>query len=59
MRERIRFRHATKAIRAAQRKAPGQTVSQLVFVGEEFTPEAVLKLRDPEIRHLARTPPCS
>ena len=40
MRECIRFRYATKVIRAAQRKAPGQTVSQLVLVGEEFTPEA-------------------
>ncbi len=58
MRECIRFRHATKVIRAAQRKAPGQTVSQLVFVGEEFTPEAVLKLRDPEIRRLAGTYLC-
>ncbi len=44
--ERIRYMNATKAIRAAQRKAPGEQVKQLVFTGEEFTPEAVRKLRD-------------
>ncbi|MCX6847567.1 MAG: hypothetical protein NTY98_01475 [Verrucomicrobia bacterium] len=51
--------NATKAIRAAQRKAPGQAVSQLVSVGVELTLEVVLKLRDPGIRHLASTSPCS
>lgn len=42
---RIRYMNATRAIRAAQRKAPGKPVTQLVFIGEDFTPEAVLKLR--------------
>ncbi len=43
---RIRFMNATKAIRAAQKKAPGERVKQLVFTGEEFTQEAVRKLRE-------------
>lgn len=42
---RIRYMNATKAIHAAQKKAPGERVKQLVFTGEEFTQEAVLKLR--------------
>jgi hypothetical protein len=37
--------NATKAICAAQKKASGKTVTQLVFNGEDFTSEAVLKLR--------------
>jgi hypothetical protein len=41
VRECIQFMNATKAFRAAQMKAPGQAVSQLVSVGEELTPEVV------------------
>ena len=43
---RIRYMNATEAIRAAQKKAPGKPVTQLVFASEDFTKEAVLKLRD-------------
>ncbi|MGV3662213.1 MAG: DUF4365 domain-containing protein [Prosthecobacter sp.] len=47
---RIRFMNATKAIRAAQRKAPGKPVKQLVFEGKDFNEDAVLKLRDERVR---------
>ncbi len=43
---RLRFMNATAAIRAAQKKSPGKSVKQLVFTGEDFTREAVLRLRD-------------
>ncbi|HJQ41219.1 MAG TPA: DUF4365 domain-containing protein [Thermoanaerobaculia bacterium] len=41
---RIRFMNATDAIRAAQKA--GKPVKQIEFIGEEFTKEAVLRLRD-------------
>ena len=47
---RIRYMNATKAIHAAQKKAPGKPVTQLVFTGEDFTKEAVLKLRDERLK---------
>ncbi len=47
---RIRYMNATKAIHAAQKKSPGNPVKQLVFVGEDFTKEAVLKLRDERLK---------
>ncbi|MES2657208.1 MAG: DUF4365 domain-containing protein [Verrucomicrobiota bacterium] len=43
---RIRYMNATKAIHSAQKKSPGTPVKQLVFTGEDFTKEAVLKLRE-------------
>lgn len=43
---RIRSMNATDAIRAAQKANPGRPVKQIVFTGEEFTKEAVLRLRD-------------
>lgn len=42
----IRYMNATKAIRAAKRKAADKPLTQLIFQGEEFTKEAVLKLRE-------------
>jgi hypothetical protein len=47
---RLRFMNATEAIRAAQKKAPGKPVKQIDFVGEEFTREAVLRLRDERLK---------
>jgi WD40 repeat protein len=41
-----RFMNATEAIRAAQTANPGKAVKQIEFVGETFTKEAVLRLRD-------------
>lgn len=46
----IRYMNATKAIRAALRKSPGKPVTQLVFTGEDFTMEAVMKLRDERLK---------
>jgi len=43
---RIRYMNATEAIHAAQKKAPGKAVTQLVFTGQDFTKEAVRRLRD-------------
>jgi WD40 repeat protein len=43
---RIRYMNATDAIRAAQKSNPGRKVTQIVFTGEDFTKEAVLRLRD-------------
>lgn len=43
---RTRFMNATEAILAAQKKNPGKAVKQLVFDGEDFNKEAVLRLRD-------------
>lgn len=47
---RIRYMNATKAIHAAQKKTPGKRVTRLVFTGEEFTKEAVLRLRSDDKR---------
>jgi WD40 repeat protein len=47
---RIRYMNATKAIKSTQKKAPGKPVTQLIFQGEEFTKEAVLKLRDERLK---------
>jgi len=47
---RLRFMNATNAIRAAQKKAPGKPVKQIEFTGEEFTREAVLRLRDERLK---------
>ena len=42
--------NATNAILAAQRKNLGKPVKQLVFTGEDFTKEAVLRLRDERLK---------
>ncbi len=47
---RIRYMNATKSIHAAQKKAAGKPVKQIVFTGDDFTKEAVLKLRDERLR---------
>ncbi len=47
---RLRFMNATEAIRAAQKKAPGKSVKQIEFAGEEFNREAVLRLRDERLK---------
>jgi hypothetical protein len=46
----LRYMNATKAIQAAKKKSPGKAVAQLVFTGEDFTKEAVLKLRDERLK---------
>jgi WD40 repeat protein len=43
---RIRFMNATEAIHAARKANPGKPVKQITFTGEDFTKEAVLRLRD-------------
>jgi WD40 repeat protein len=43
---RLRYMDATEAIIAAQKANPGKPVTQLVFDGEDFTKEAVLRLRE-------------
>ena len=47
---RIRYMNATRAIRAAKKKNRGQPVKQIVFKGEDFTKEAVLRLRDARLK---------
>ncbi|HET8775802.1 MAG TPA: DUF4365 domain-containing protein [Thermoanaerobaculia bacterium] len=47
---RIRYMNATDAIRAAQKANPGRPVTQIVFTGEDFTREAVLRLRDERLK---------
>ncbi|MBC7966784.1 MAG: hypothetical protein H7Z17_12775, partial [Fuerstia sp.] len=47
---RVRYMNATKAIHAAQKKSLGKPVTQLVFIGEDFTKEAVLLLRDERLK---------
>src|SRR5262249_1121175 len=47
---RIRYMNATEAIHAAQEESPGKRVKQIVFIGEDFTKEAVLRLRDGRLR---------
>lgn len=47
---RIRYMNATEAVRAAQKAKPGQPVTQIVFVGEAFTREAVQRLRDDRLK---------
>jgi WD40 repeat protein len=47
---RIRYMNATEAIRAAQKPNPGRPVAQIVFTGEDFTREAVLRLRDDRLK---------
>ena len=42
--------NATRAIRAAQKANPGKAVRQIVFGGEDFTKEAVLRLRDERVQ---------
>jgi WD40 repeat protein len=46
----IRYMNATEAIRAAQKANPGQPVRQIVFTGQDFTVEAVLRLRDERLK---------
>lgn len=50
---RLRFMNATKAIRAAKAQNTDKAVKQIEFVGEDFTKEAVLKLRDQRLREAA------
>jgi len=45
---RLRYMNATDAIHAAQKK--GKPVKQITFVGEDFTKEAVLRLRDERLK---------
>jgi WD40 repeat protein len=47
---RTRYTNATQAIRAAQKAKPGKPVTQIVFTGEDFTKEAVLRLRDARLK---------
>lgn len=47
---RLRFMNATDAIRSAQKATPGQPVRQIVFVGEDFTKEVVLRLREERLK---------
>jgi WD40 repeat protein len=47
---RIRSMNATEAIHAAQKANPGRPVTQIVFRGEDFTKEAVLRLRDERLK---------
>ena len=47
---RTRWMNATAAIRAAQKANAGQPVTQIVFKGEDFTKEAVLRLRDARLK---------
>jgi WD40 repeat protein len=47
---RTRYMNATDAIRAAQKANPGKPVKQMVFAGEDFTKEAVLRLRDERMK---------
>ena len=47
---RIRYMNATEAIRAAQKAKPGRPVKQITFIGEDFTKEAVLCLRDQRLK---------
>tara|TARA_R110002072_G_scaffold302710_2_gene487738 strand:+ start:305906 stop:309055 length:3150 start_codon:yes stop_codon:yes gene_type:complete len=47
---RTRFINATKAIRSAKRKSKGKRVTQLVFDSQDFTKEAVLRLRDERLK---------
>jgi WD40 repeat protein len=47
---RLRYINATDAIRAEQRSKPGRPVKQIVFKGEEFSPESILSLRDKLIK---------
>jgi WD40 repeat protein len=48
---RIRYINATEAIRVAQKANAGRPVTQIVFTGEDFTREAVLRLRDERLKH--------
>lgn len=43
---RIRYMNATEAILVAQKANPGKPLKQIVFSGEDFTKEAVLRLRE-------------
>lgn len=47
---RMRYMNVTDAIRAAQKASPGRPVTQIVFVGDDFTKEAVLRLRDERLK---------
>ena len=47
---RLRYGNATASIRAAQKANPGRPVTQIVFIGEDFTKEAVLRLRDDRLK---------
>ena len=47
---RTRYMNATEGIRAAQKINPGKPVKQIVFAGEDFTKEAVLRLRDERLK---------
>jgi small GTP-binding protein len=45
-----RFINATEAIQAVQKAKPGKPVRQIPFVGEAFTKESVLRLRDERLQ---------
>jgi len=47
---RLRYMNATEGIRAAQKVSPGKPVKQITFVGEDFTKEAVLRLREERLK---------
>jgi len=47
---RIRYMNATEAIHAARKANPGKPVKQITFTGEDFTKEAVLRLRDERLK---------
>ncbi|HEV7241287.1 MAG TPA: DUF4365 domain-containing protein [Thermoanaerobaculia bacterium] len=47
---RIRYMNATEAILAAQKANPGKAVKQIAFTCEDFTKEAVLRLRDERLK---------
>jgi hypothetical protein len=47
---RIRYMNATEAIRKAQKANVGRPVTQIVFTGEDFTKEALLRLRDERLK---------
>ncbi len=47
---RTHFVNATKAIRAAQKANLGKPVRQIVFEGEDFDKESILRLRDERLK---------
>ncbi len=47
---RTRFMNATQAIHAAQKQRPGKPVKQILFTGEDFIKEAILRLRDERLK---------
>ena len=47
---RTRYMNATEAILATRKANPGKPVKQITFTGENFTREAVLRLRDERLK---------